>query len=254
MRSGERPFELLNSKERETFQLCREVIVWTSDENVYFKPGIQELRQEATALFEQAQSMDMAHNDRYYYVLAGASQLKKHYQEIRTRMENNLLGEKTVKVIFDFAQGTVEELILLVRGLLKEKRRYAQIEIENFVSNLGRRDGVQLTIYDWQRINECLLSPLEEKGYRVDCVELFNDEVYTSFGVSWHIDQMQSRFKDLFGESPVITKGRHENGQLQGQIHIPDTDEPQKIEEILKLILSSIQSTPRVKNGMYPIL
>ena len=39
MRSGERPFELLNSQERETFQLCREVIVWTSDENVYFYMG-----------------------------------------------------------------------------------------------------------------------------------------------------------------------------------------------------------------------
>ena len=83
MRGGEKPFEILSSKEKEAFELCKEILQWSGEPGIITLSGVIQLREDATKLYEVVSKMDMEHDDRYYEVHAEIDRVRKRYQDLR---------------------------------------------------------------------------------------------------------------------------------------------------------------------------
>lgn len=113
----EKQFGELSGEEKEVLNLAAEILLWSNAQEIITWPGALKLREDATALYEMAQNMDMEHDDKYYRVYEAMDKLRREYDELK----------KEVKKWFDLGGVWVDmegkksdELVGIIQKLLDQ--------------------------------------------------------------------------------------------------------------------------------------
>jgi len=132
MRGGEKPFEILSSKEKEAFELTSEILLWANNKKVLTWPGALELKKWATRLHEMVSNMDMEHDDRYYEIHAEVDRLKMRYQELKQLIDKTRETKYDQTIInADIEHGNLEELMRDIERLREQGKCYIYVLHEN---------------------------------------------------------------------------------------------------------------------------
>lgn len=116
MLGREKPFEILSDKEKEAYQLAKDIVLWTRDEFVAQWPGALEILDRANKLYNLVNGMDAEHDDQYYKVHEMVGQLRREYESMRDFLERVNDGkdgpnESVVSWDFNVDEGSIDVLI-----------------------------------------------------------------------------------------------------------------------------------------------
>lgn len=253
MRGAEKPFENLLSKEKEGFELCSEIIEWTTPESKYSKllpnlityPGVIELRERATKLFEQISNMDMAHDDKYFLVHGAIAVLRKDYNRLRAAIfKSNRPDHHEFFQTYYFDRESPIALIEHIKQLLAEGYHELSFSFRDPRGG-GWGDGADIRIEDWKRLHAGRYknaTHAPKNGFGVHFSELFD---YTVFQEPY-IEAVQEALTKILFQKPNIKRHMHDYGGMQYDIHLlaPTINETL---QIVQAIVRGVQTKPRTE-------
>jgi len=151
MRSGEKPFEILSSKEKEAFELAAEILLWSSDPFIMRWPGVGSLRYRATQLYTLVSEMDIEYDDRYYRLYEELGKLQQDYKRIRASVEESIEKKSEVTLWIDINKDDPKALLPLVQENLHKGIRMVRL-LHNNTSEMPYGDWIQFSF--WQPLKD----------------------------------------------------------------------------------------------------
>jgi hypothetical protein len=236
MNSAEKPFENLNSSERDIFKICSVIIAWNPEERASL--DVMRLRERAISLFQKMRGVDLAYDDSYYKYASEAKSLEQDYYKLRNQ------GQESEYIDSDFAS-TYEDIDIVATKILNTLN-----------TGIGAR-----TFFDWV--------PPSQEYYHNDytSIELVSDgggsktfslifgELFDpyKFNSSQHI---KTFFESL---DPEIKKGadwqhyRHNEGEGEEEtwLKLPQLSSDQA-RTLLEDFIKIIKSNPRKNSSPLP--
>lgn len=164
MREVPKPHELLSSKEKEAFVLCKEILLWASDKETLSWPGVLELKKNAKKLYSLVSKMDMEHDDRYYVVHAQIDRLRARWQELKRLMDDVEQRQEKTIVHADIEHGDIEALVNDIETLREQGKKYIYVRQENG-PGVSHMDCVEVQILGYDAEDKWNVRISEMFGY-----------------------------------------------------------------------------------------
>lgn len=232
MREGPKPHELLSSKEKKAFELCSEILLWSNDRHILTWPGVLQLREDATKLYERISNMDIEHDDKYYQLYAEIEHLAKQYEQLCLEMKNRRWIQKE----FEPDKDDVDRLIGIFREHIRRESS-ARLTLFHYNHSHGYGDKIELSIVE----------EVKMKGtYIVDIEEIFD---YVNYEQSY-LDALDEALEKRFGKKikEMATVGQHlhdfSGGEQYSTIFRGVT--PEEVEAIARDVFQIVKKHPRI--------
>jgi len=240
MKTFETHWENLDSKSKETIELCKEIILWSTSGHTFFSERY-DLRKEVTDLYDRLGKTDMINDDKYYKIYEEFSRIQNNYLKLKEKVEKEDKKNKVIPI--DFINEPAEEIINKIQKRLEE---FNFFNGEQEWLKGGTKDS---TYGDFINIK---VRGMENSKYNISLDEIFN--TYIHKGVP-HIHEFIKKFEKQF--TPEIKKDiktfyhyrlhdYDEAYEFTSSLKNIDSD---KLSDILEFIINTIKSNPRERKN-----
>lgn len=231
MREGLKPHELLSSKGKEGFKICSDILKDTS--YVLTFPGVSQLREDATKLYERLSSMDMEHDDKYYQVDAEIERLQKAFDEIMVKT-----GWANMEYGFDPEKDSIEDTMRIVKRYIHNKTG-AMFSLvhknQDIDSDVPYSDRIEMRMHKKEK---------QEDVYFLDIEEVFDDNTYkTAYRDALH-EVLEKRYNRRMKDMATVIEHRHMDGPMQYSAVFQGLN-PKEAEDIIREVLEVVKANPR---------
>ncbi|MCD4704505.1 hypothetical protein K8R66_00330 [bacterium] len=244
MKTFETPYENLDNKSKETIELCKEIILWSTKARSFFRER-SDLREKVTNLYDRLGKTDMINDDKYYKIYEEADQLRNNYEKLKEKVDNE--DEKNKEIPIDFINEVPEKIINKIKKRLKEfkffngEQEWIKVLKWNEVLK-GKRS--ESTYGDFINIK---VTETEDSKYKIDLDEIFNYYIH-----KWnpHIHEFIKKFEKEFPKikKDINTFCHHRMHDYDAAYEFTSSLEninSDNLEDILKFIIDTIKSSPR---------
>jgi len=248
MLTGKKTTDQLNEIEKDTFELCGNIIRQTSDRDFLAMPDVLKVRQQATELFEMASGMDMENDDRYFRVYALKSELQKRFYEL-SRIYGEIrenVKKRAARINFNFQDisnekemHTEEEIMAKLKTLLKQGEAIILFRAHT-QSTWGYGDNISIQV-EMPLYSDEYCKSLHVNEFMEHCME---GPMYLSIGSKEDEPYIIDRIEKLLNKQIGFFRQKHENGTIQRNIWTENITLSEML-EIVGMILARIKKFPR---------
>ena len=236
MKTFETHHENLDSKAKETIELCKEIILWSTSGHTLFHER-SNLREEVTNLYNRLGKTDMINDDKYYKIYEESSILQSNYKRLKEKVDNE--DEKNKEIPIDFINEIPKEIINKIQKRLEEFKFFngGQEWLEGRNKKSAYGDFINMKVTE-----------TEDFKYEISLDEIFNTSIHKGIP---HIHDLIKKFEDKF------TPENRKNISTYYHYRMHDYDEAyeftsslenikaDQLEDMLKFIIETIKSNPR---------